>query len=140
MVVVILAVGVLGGIAGLHGLWAMGIWFPGGDEARLARRVAGFEGMRRMPPKPASLFVALVLAGVAHVLLVRAGLAAALLPGWIYGLAIWGAAAVFLGRGVAAYLPGWRRLTPEEPFATLDRRVYGPLCLALGAVCLGQAV
>jgi hypothetical protein len=43
------------------------------------------------------------------------------------------AGAVFLGRGLAAYIPAWRRVTPEQPFARLDQIAYGPLCLALGA-------
>jgi hypothetical protein len=34
---------------------------------------------------------------------------------------------------IAGYVPAWRRLHSAEPFATFDRRVYAPLCLALGA-------
>ena len=41
-------------------------------------------------------------------------------------------ALVFLVRGALAYTSFWRRLTPQEPFATLDRTRYGPLCLAIG--------
>jgi hypothetical protein len=41
--------------------------------------------------------------------------------------------AVFLVRGVLSFRPFWRRMTPQEPFATYDRRYYGPLCLALSA-------
>ena len=41
-------------------------------------------------------------------------------------------ALVFLGRGIAGFTPAWRRLTPEQPFATLDVRYYSPLCLAIG--------
>ena len=43
-----------------------------------------------------------------------------------------GIATVFLARGVAGYVPAWRRLQSAEPFTTLDRRYYAPLCLALG--------
>ena len=39
---------------------------------------------------------------------------------------------IFLARGVAAFLPAWRRLTPEPAFARMDRKLYGPLCTALG--------
>jgi hypothetical protein len=44
-----------------------------------------------------------------------------------YGLAI-----VFLGRGIAAYLEAFRQHFSEEPFATLDRKLYGPLCIFIG--------
>ena len=48
-------------------------------------------------------------------------------------LALLAASAVFLGRGIAPWIPAWRRLTPQQPFARLDRRLYGPLCLLIGA-------
>ena len=44
-----------------------------------------------------------------------------------------GAAAVFLGRGVAGYVPAWRAIFSREPFATMDRTYYSPLCLAIAA-------
>ena len=44
------------------------------------------------------------------------------------GLAIM---AVFLLRGLAGYLPAWRRLHPREPFASYDGRYYSPLCLLI---------
>ena len=39
---------------------------------------------------------------------------------------------VFLARGIAAYIPAWRRLTPEAAFTRNDQRLFGPLCVALG--------
>jgi hypothetical protein len=42
-------------------------------------------------------------------------------------------ALVFLARGVLSYTPAWRASHPVEPFATLDRRNYGPLCFWVGA-------
>jgi hypothetical protein len=41
-------------------------------------------------------------------------------------------AIVFLGRGLAGYTPGWRARHSGEPFATLDRKTYSPLCLWVG--------
>ena len=38
----------------------------------------------------------------------------------------------FLARGIAGYTDRWRQLTPEQPFARLDRKYYSPLCLVLG--------
>lgn len=139
-VLVFVTVLVLAVIAGLHLLWALGIWFPGGDEAQLARRVTGFAGATRMPPKPASLFVAVALVVACHILEVGAGRAEPILPAGLYDLALWGLVAVFCGRGLAAWTAPWRRLTPEEPFATMDRRYFGPLCLAIGVVFLSVAI
>ena len=42
-------------------------------------------------------------------------------------------ALAFLGRGILGYTPWWRARHPVEPFATLDRRNYSPLCLWVGA-------
>jgi hypothetical protein len=41
------------------------------------------------------------------------------------------AATVFLIRGLLPWRPGWRKVFVQEPFATYDRRYYGPLCLVL---------
>lgn len=108
-------------IAAMHLLWALGIWFPYRDEERLVRTVVGLKGETRMPgPIPCALVVA--------ALIVAAGLP------WIAGGPIRQAglvlaATVFAIRGILPYRPFWRTLTPQEPFATLDRTVYGPLCL-----------
>ncbi len=111
--------------AALHLLWAIGAWVPIRDEAALARATVGAPGISKMPgPIPCALvFVALSFAAaLPH--LTTFPLRTLLLPA---------IAAVFLLRGIAAYLPAWRKLVPEEPFATLDQRYYGPLCLVLGA-------
>ncbi len=111
--------------AALHLLWAIGAWVPIRDEAALARATVGAPGISKMPgPVPCALvFVALSFAAaLPH--LTTFPLRTLLLPA---------IAAVFLLRGIAAYLPAWRKLVPEEPFATLDQCYYGPLCLVLGA-------
>jgi hypothetical protein len=119
---------VLAAIAALHAYWGFGGVWPGRDAADCARRTGGFRGARTMPG-PAACFAvaaALVVAALIPIFLAgRFGMLATLA-----GLAV---ALVFLGRGVAGFSPAWRRLTPEEPFATLDVRYYSPLCLAIGA-------
>ena len=80
-------------------------------------------------PGPAACFAvaaALAIAALIPILLTRQ-------LGMLALLAAAAAALVFLGRGVAGFTPAWRRLTPEEPFATLDVRYYSPLCLIIGA-------
>jgi len=43
----------------------------------------------------------------------------------------WGLFAVFAARGLATYVPPVFRYANGTPFATLNRRAYGPLCLAI---------
>ena len=118
-------------IAGLHLAWAMGSVFPARDEGELARTVTGFHLQDRMPPPSASLAVAVAL--------FMAALAALALGMGAYGpgrdaLNVGGAllSLLFFLRGVAGYTAYWRHLTPEEPFATYDRRYYSPLSIFLG--------
>lgn len=118
---------VLLAIALLHLAWGLGLPWPGATETQRVATVIGLRGHTRMPGLLPSLAVAVALGVVVAMIgwnvltaspLTRAGLLAA--------------AAVFLARGVAPWLHGWRRLTPQQPFARLDRLVYGPLCLLLG--------
>jgi hypothetical protein len=119
---------VLAAIAALHAYWGFGGIWPGRDAADCARRTGGFRGARSMPGPAACFAVAAALAIAALVPIFLAGHFGMLAT--LAGLAL---ALVFLGRGVAGFTPAWRRLTPEEPFATLDVRYYSPLCLAIGA-------
>ena len=114
--------------AALHLLWAIGYWWPIRDEAALARAVVGVRGVARMPGAAAcsAVAVALLFAAMWARALGRVG-------HWVVtavGLAL---AAGILRPGAATYVGLIRRLAPEEPFATLDRRWYAPLCLAFGA-------
>lgn len=120
-------------VAGLHVYWGIGGVWPGSDRLTLARSVVGFRGVKVMPSASASLAVAACLVLAALWPSALAGLFATPFEpaGLVAGSVL--LALVFLGRGLAGYLPAWRRLTPEEPFATNDRRWFSPLCLALGA-------
>jgi hypothetical protein len=124
---------VAGALAILHLVWGLGSHWPAASAERLAKSAVGTPGITRMPGMAASLVVAALLAGVAIWPLFGAGLLPAVWPRWLEQLAGAGIVAVFLGRGVAGYTQAWRRLVPEEPFASYDRRYYSPLCLALGA-------
>jgi len=115
-------------IAIVHVMWAFGSHWPAADEAGLARTVTGFRDRATMPPRLMSLGVAVLVltAGVWALLLSGDQPDALLIVGGI-GLTL-----VFGMRGVAGYIPAWRTMTPEEPFATFDRKLYSPLCLGLG--------
>jgi len=116
-------------LAAMHVLWALGVWFPLRDERALVAAAVGFRGATRMPgPIPCAM--------VAALLIVAAGLPW-IAPGWLRSALMVAVALVFAGRGITAYLPFWRRMTPQEPFARLDQRFYAPLTLALA---LGFAV
>jgi hypothetical protein len=120
-------------IAVLHVYWGVGGLWPGTDATSLARTVVGARGIARMPPLAACLFVAVALIGMGYIVLELADLAPLLVPEPLLSFVGIGCAGVFLVRGLTAYVPTWRRLVPEEPFASLDRHLYGPLCLALGS-------
>ncbi|WP_368184333.1 DUF3995 domain-containing protein [Aestuariibius sp. HNIBRBA575] len=117
--------GVLLILAGLHIMWGLGIWWPNRDEAALARTIAGFKGIDRMPGAIPCAIVAVAL------------LAAARWPhledGFLRNLGMFGFAAVFLGRGSIGFTQKWADITPEQPFRRLDRHYFSPLCLLIGA-------
>lgn len=116
-----------------HMMWAFGGTWPADDEKTLARTVVGARDITQMPPRWMSALVAL--------LIITAGMWALFLsdPTPNLVLTLGGAALtlIFVGRGIAAYTKPWRAIVPEEPFATFDKKVYGPLCLWVG---LGFAI
>ena len=124
---------VLAAIAVLHAAWGLGSHWPCESEASLVRTAGGTPGATRMYPPSACFTVAAMLAGVSVWPLFAAGLLPAAWPNWLTLLTGAGIAAVFVARGTAGYVPAWRRLHSAEPFATLDRRIYAPLCFAIGA-------
>jgi predicted permease len=112
-----------------HLLWSFGVNWPTKDEKLLARTVTGFANAERMPPRWMSFGVAVLTFAAAVWALALAdhdgGGVLLTLIGAALGL-------VFLARGIIGFTPGWAQKTPEEPFRTNDRRVYSPLCIALG--------
>jgi hypothetical protein len=120
-------------IAILHASWGLGNHWPADSGEQLAKAVVGTRGTTRMPSPTQCFAVAAILAGVASWPLFAMGLLDEAWPRWLTLLAGGAIVAVFVGRGVAGYISAWRRLVPEEPFATNDRRYYSPLCLMIGA-------
>lgn len=117
-------------VAALHLLWAIGYWLPIRDETALARAVVGAKGIEKMPGAvPCALVVVALLFAVWCLWWPQ---------GVVRALAVGAISTVFLVRGAVAYTGFWRKLTPVEPFATLDRRYYAPLCLAIGFGFIAQ--
>jgi hypothetical protein len=124
---------VMAAVAAIHVYWGLGGLWPGNSLQDLANIVVGDKNMTRMPPAWLTLSVSAVLVGVVLWPLVLAPIAVRFLPLWLIATATYLLAAVFLVRGFASYVPAVARLNDVEPFATLNRRYYGPLCIALGA-------
>ena len=126
---------VLLAIAAVHLAWGLGMTWPGHDRQSLIDTVIGHPEVTRMPGFGLCLAVTLALVAAAFWAL----WAAELLPlsdASVWGLSVratglWVLVAVFLGRGIATYVPS-PLAAAVEPFRTLDRRVYAPLCIALG--------
>lgn len=113
----------------VHLMWSFGSKWPAADEKALAQTVAGFKGVEKMPPRIVSFTVAVFIffaGGWALFMTDPAPNNLLTLGGALLAL-------IFLGRGIAGYTEQWRALTPEEPFATFDRKVYSPICLGVGS-------
>lgn len=123
----------LGSLGFLHLLWAVGVSFPFSNQQSLARSVVGRRGITRLPSH-----TSVALLGV----LLLCGAAAAIIMGHFHdvfptlkyllvpvGLFL---SAIFFLRGVVGVLPAFERATPEQPYLTLNRRLYSPLCVLIG--------
>ncbi|USG61078.1 DUF3995 domain-containing protein [Sneathiella marina] len=124
-------------IAAIHAIWGLGFTWPEKDSRSLARRVAGFKGIQAMPSPAACFAVATFLIFAAVLIVMAIGFIDPVLPMIALKLILAGLAAGFCMRGLFSFLPFWRRLTPEQPFARLDRHFYGPLCLCLALMLAG---
>jgi hypothetical protein len=117
-------------VAVAHLLWSVGRTWPIKNEALLAQTVVGAPDITKMPNR--------LVTFVVSVLILAAGVIALALADhtsggwWLTALGIV-LAVVFIGRGVLGYTSGWRARFPTEPFATLDRKNYSPLCFWIGA-------
>lgn len=127
----------LAAIAVVHALWGMGSSFPAADRDSLALLAIG---QRRVPDAAACFVVASAVAAMAAL--------PSVVLGWIElprpfvqlaKLGCWAAAAVFAARGIAGYLPAFDRIFPLEPFHTMNRVAYSPLCLVLAALFVAVA-
>ena len=117
-------------VALAHFFWALGTTWPIRSEQLLAQTVVGRAGITRMPNKFLTLLVALALFAMAIVAMGLADHDDGGLFRTILGAIL---AIVFIARGVLGYTAGWRARFPTEPFASLDRKNYSPLCLWIGA-------
>jgi len=129
-------------IALVHAGWAFGMHWPARDETALVRTVIGAPRMTKMPGTGLTLVVAAMIAVAGMCALWLGGVLVLPFPGWMKPITGSVLALVFAARGVATFvaaLTGAGSLQDRvEPFATLDRSLYAPLCLllAVGFVAL----
>jgi hypothetical protein len=127
---------ILAFIAALHVAWGFGVRFPARDERSLVALVIGATGKTKMPSLAECLAAAAAIFAAGLVALAVGGILPVPAPRFLVTLAGAGVTAVFAGRGIAAYVPAWRSRFRQQPFASMDRSYYGPLCLVL-AVAIG---
>ena len=132
MAVSILLIGVLLALAAIHAYWACGGRWPGHDEASLVERVVGRTSGMRAPSPASCIVVAAALASSAGLVFFKTFAVAPEAFEVLVAIGFWGAALVFLVRGVAGFTPAFR-YAEETPFYRLNRRYYSPLCLLMAA-------
>lgn len=120
--------------AGLFYLvWAAGVTFPFANEQSLARSLIGRRGITQVPSRAAFLYIAVLFFAAAAAAFLMGGYSEAVPQSKPFlapiGLLL---ALVFLGRGIAGVLPAFERAAPEQPYLSLNRRLYSPLCFLAG--------
>lgn len=118
-----------------HFLWAIGSKWPIRDPELLARTVIGSPKVQRVPKFASFVVAVLVLIAAA----IGSALADPASGGLLLTLAGAALTLIFGIRGALGYTDFWRARFPLEPFATLDRRIYSPLCLIV-ALCFAVLV
>lgn len=123
----------LAGAGLLYLVWASGVTFPFANEQSLARSLIGRRGITRVPSRAAFLYIAVLFFAAATAAFLMGGYSEAVPQSKPFlapvGLLL---ALVFLGRGIAGVLPAFERAAPEQPYLSLNRRLYSPLCVLAG--------
>lgn len=125
---------VLGGLGLLHLIWAAGMSFPFPNEQSLARSVVGRRGITRLPSRASVALLGILLILGASAAMIMGYYATSIVPLKFLlvpvGLCL---SAIFLMRSVVGVLPAFERAAPEQPYLSLNRRLYSPLCALIGA-------
>lgn len=116
--------GTLAALAAIHGAWALGWRWPGGDDRAFAERVMGDGSLPPVWATWAAAATLLAAAGTVRTSATGSG------SRWARR-ATWGVAAAFLTRG-ALGIPADLIGGVKTPYHRLDLTIYSPLSLALG--------
>jgi len=123
---------ILGLISAIHFYWAFGGIWPGTDKTSLARTVIGENNISRMPPSWLTFAVACAIAVAALWPLMWRSFVPYFLPQGLLWAGMIALSIVFIGRGIAGYMPFFTSITSEQPFARLNALYFSPLCLIIG--------
>ena len=121
-------------IAALHVAWGFGLRWPASSERELVATVIGANQRVHLPSLAQCFLAAAAIFGAGCVALLMSGLFATFLPRQMITLAGIVLFGVFALRGIAAYLPAWRNVFSQEPFARYDQIFYAPMCLFVALV------
>ena len=124
----------LAAIATLHVAWGFGLRWPANNERDLVATVIGAKQRVHLPSLVHCFIAAATIFGAGCIALLMSGLVAPLLPQPLLTLAGFVLFSVFALRGTAAYLPAWRNIFSQEPFARYDQLYYAPFCLCVALV------
>ena len=124
---------ILGAISLLHLYWAFGGFWPGHDASSLANTVVGTKNMTTMPSTGVTIFVAACIFAAALLPLMWSAQIPYIIPQGLVWAGMWIVLFVFVSRGILGLSPFFNELSPMQPFASLNRKYYSPLCLLLGA-------
>ena len=129
---------VLSLVASLHFFWATGRTWPVKDPKEFARTIAGIDSDKGMPGMGLTALVASLIFAAAVLPLWTTNVISLPLPEWCRLTSMWVLFSIFFLRGISTYaLPNLPR---AEPFKTLDRLYFAPLCLLLAAGYLCIAI
>jgi len=120
-------------VAALHLYWGFGGLWPARDQLSLARTVVGSKGICAMPSRGLTVVIAALIFTAGALAPMQLSIIPALLPAGLLRLGMLVLTIIFLARGGLSFTAFFRNRQAEEPFLTLDRRYYGPLCLVIGA-------
>ena len=124
---------ILSAVSLVHLYWAFGGVWPGKDQKTLASTVIGVADMEQVPPATLTIAIAVAIFAAALWPLMWQGIVDILLSQMLVWLGMWVLIIVFIGRGIAGYMPFFKKSNSAEPFARLNARYFSPLCLLLGA-------
>ncbi|MEP4770420.1 MAG: DUF3995 domain-containing protein [Roseibium sp.] len=126
--------GILTLVSGVHLYWGFGGLWPAKSELELARTVVGANGIETMPSAPLTIVVAVLIfaAGVFPVASANLLPMPTFIPSVLVFFGMIALTAIFLLRGLIGFTPYFAKMNAEEPFRTLDRKYFSPLCLIIG--------
>lgn len=118
-------------IAVLHLYWAFGGFWPAQNRSELPQAVVGTENAS-MPSNGLTLLVAVLVLTAGFVPILWIKLITLPIDREFQALAMSMLTLIFLARGALTYTPFANSYSVIEPFVTLNRKFYSPLCLAIG--------